>query len=143
VVKEHMSCIAKLVWLVPFLMACNNGGSNVATYAYLQVTPNIIPPVYRANIGESASMVFSNTIVTNSGSPQARYDITAVTPNSNFSILVTESGNNGCRQVSANQTCNITIVFTPSAESNYSTNNLMQFTVGSLESTVNVVTTPF
>ncbi len=127
--------------LVSSLAACNSG-STASTYQYLQVVPSSIPPIYKANTGQTASIVFTNTIVSNLGSPQAKYNITATVPNSQFTVLTNESGNNGCTQVTTNQACDITIVFTPNSAANYSSYNPIQFTVGILESTINVITAP-
>lgn len=137
--KKNIS-IVSIAGLMATLIACNNG-SSVSTYQYLQVSPSANPAIYKANLGESATMIFTNTIVSNAGPVQAKYNITATVPNSSFTVL-TESGNNGCMQVAANQACNITIIFTPTTQSDYSLTNSLQFTVGALESSVNVITAP-
>lgn len=138
--KKVLIPIIAIGGLVSVLVACNNG-SSTSTYQYLQVVSNTNPAVYRADVGQSSTMVFTNMIVSNAGPAQAKYNITATVPNSSFTVL-NESGNNGCAQVLANQACNITIVFTPTSTSSYAATNLIQFSVGALESSINVVTAP-
>lgn len=127
--------------LLAVLLAACNSGSSTSTYQYLQVTPNVNPPVYMAKIGESATMTFTNTIVSNAAPSFSQYNIAVAVPNSAFTVL-TESGNNGCMYITANQSCNIKISFTPTQASDYQPVNSIQFTVGNLESTVNVATVP-
>ena len=126
--------------LAALLSACNSGSSS-STYQYLQVTTSVNPPVYMAKIGESATMTFTNTIVSNAAPSFTPYNISVTVPSSAFTVL-TESGNNGCMYISANQSCNIQISFTPTQASDYQTIISIQFTVGALESTVNVATVP-
>lgn len=140
--KTKLSMIA-LGALSSLLVACNNGGST-STYQYLQVVPYDPannPVVFAANIGESTTVTFATTLVSNAGSSQTKYNIMATIPNGSFTIF-TESGNNGCQQVSANTTCYITIQFAPASQSDYSLTNSLQFTVGALESTINAITEP-
>lgn len=129
------------IGLLALIMAGCNSGSSSSTYQYLQVTTSVNPPVYMAKIGESATITFTNTIVTNAAPSFSQYNISVAVPSSAFTVL-TESGNNGCMYIKANQSCNIKISFTPTQASDYRAVNSIQFTVGNLESTVNVATVP-
>lgn len=127
--------------LLAVLLAACNSGSSTSTYQYLQVTPSVNPPVYMAKIGESATMTFTNTIVSNAAPSFTQYNVAVTVPSSAFTVL-TESGNNGCMYIKTNQSCSIQISFTPSQASDYQAINSIQFTVGTLESTVNIATVP-
>ena len=130
----------KLYLIVPFvamvslfLNACGSGGS--VPVQQLTVTSASGSNTFTANIGESALITYQLSLQT---SPQGqKYTANVTLPNNQFSV---ES--NGCINFYDTNGCNIVIKFSPTNQNAYSNNNLLQFSVGSLTSSVIAVTTP-
>lgn len=116
-----------------FLTACGSGGS--APVQQLTVTSVNGNNTFAANVGESSVITYQLSLQT---SPQGqKYTANVSLPNNQFSV---ES--NGCINFYDTNGCNIIIKFSPTNQSAYSNNNLLQFSVGSLTSSVIAITTP-
>lgn len=131
---KKLYLIVPFVLVVPlFLNACGSGSS--APVQQLTVTSASGSNTFTANIGESAVITYQLSLQT---SPQGqKYTANVSLPNNQFSV---ES--NGCINFYDNNGCNIVIKFSPTDQSAYSNNNLLQFSVGALTSSVIAVTTP-
>jgi hypothetical protein len=131
--KKLYSIVPFVAMASLFLNACGSGSS--VPVQQLTVTSASGSNTFTANIGESASITYQLSLQT---SPQGqKYTANVTLPNNQFSVQ-----SNGCINFYDTNGCNIVIKFSPTDQSAYSNNNLLQFSVGSLTSSVIAVTTP-
>ncbi|MBX9598489.1 MAG: hypothetical protein K2X04_07930 [Burkholderiales bacterium] len=131
---KKLYLIVPFVAMVPlFLNACGSGSS--APLQQLTVTSANGNNTFAANIDERALITYQLSLQT---SPQGqKYTANVSLPNNQFSV---ES--NGCINFYDTSGCNIVIKFSPTDKSAYSNNNVLQFSVGTLSSSITAITTP-
>lgn len=120
------------------LVACNSGGNTTNTNQQLVISSTDSNPyTFIAAIGSTATHTYQAVINSNVTPPSTQYTISVQLPNSAFSI---ES--NGCINVTAGKPCNIQIGFAPLSVNDYAPSDAIDFSVGELESSIIVKTSP-
>lgn len=115
------------------LNACNSG--NPTPIQGLTVSSISGNNTFTANVGESAVITYQLLLRAN---PQGyRYTANISLPNNQFSI---ES--NECVNFYGANRCNIAVKFSPADQSSFSSNNVFNFSVGALSSSITVITRP-